>query len=164
MQLAMAAAAKKERSWSEDFRNRIVEEFLFDDDDGDEPLDDEEPLNGKNEPNIESTIDSLLNDLQHEVSVFSNNDSSDVPFGMPGSPVYSKDDIFLGGGNDGVFWNYAAGNAPRAPYQGKLGLRMVDAVTEKAKQRQPRVIASGDVIAAAIVFAIVAAVGVAAVA
>ena len=145
MQLAMAAAAKKERSWSEDFRNRIVEEFLFDDDDGDEPLEDEDSLNAKNEPNIESTIDSLLNDLQYEVGGFSKKESSDVPFGMPGSPVYSKDDIFLGGGNDGVFWNYAAGNAAQAPYQGNLGLRMVDAVTEKAKQRQPRVIAIGDV-------------------
>jgi len=141
MQLAMAAAAKKERSWSEEFRNRIVEEFLFDDDDGDEPLDDE--ISRKPEPNIESTIDSLLNDLKEGIK--KEGFTKDVPFGMPGSPVYAKDDIFLGGGNDGVFWNYAAGNAPRAPYQGKLGLRMVDAVTEKAKQRQPRVIAIGDV-------------------
>ena len=145
MQLAMAAAAKKERSWSEEFRNRIVEEFLFDDDDDDGPLDDDESLSRKNEPNLESTIDSLLNDLQYEVKEFKKGSSSDVPFGMPGSPVYSKDDIFLGGGNDGVFWNYAAGNALQSPYQGKLGLRMVDAVTEKAKQRHPRVIAIGDV-------------------
>ena len=146
LQLAMAAAAKKERSWSEDFRNRIVEEFLFDDDDGDGPLDedDESPIR-KNEPNLESTIDSLLSGLQYEVQQGFSKKDPDVPFGMPGSPVYSKDDIFLGGGNDGVFWNYASGNAPQAPYQGRLGLRMVDAVTEKAKQRQPRVIAIGDV-------------------
>ncbi len=143
MQLAMAAAAKKERSWSEDFRNRIVEEFLFDDDDGDEPLDDVESPSRENEPNIESTIDSLLNDLQ--VGIKKEGFAQDVPFGMPGSPVYAKDDLFLGDGNDGVFWNYAAGNAPKAPYQGRLGLRMVDAVTEKAKQRHPRVIAIGDV-------------------
>ena len=151
MQLAMAAAAKKERAWSEDFRNRIVEEFLFDDDDSDEPLDDEDnevddddSSNAKSEPNIESTIDYLLNDLNYEVQGFKK-DRVDVPFGMPGSPVYSKDDIFLGGGNDGVFWNYAEENAARAPYQGSLGLRMVDAVTEKAKARHPRVIAIGDV-------------------
>jgi hypothetical protein len=149
MQLAMAAAAKKEKAWSKGFRNRIVEEFLFDDDDGDEPLDDDDDddddsSSQKNEPNIESTIDYLLNDLNYEVQGFKK-DRVDVPFGMPGSPVYSKDDIFLGGGNDGVFWNYAAENAARAPYQGKLGLRMVDAVTEKAKARHPRVIAIGDV-------------------
>jgi len=144
MQLAMAAAAKKEKAWSKDFRNRIVEEFLFDDDDGDEPLEDDNSLGRKNEPKLESTIDTLLDDLNYEVQGFKK-DRADVPFGMPGSPVYSKDDLFLGGGNDGVFWNYAAENAEQAPYQGKLGLRMVDAVTEKAKQRHPRVIAIGDV-------------------
>jgi len=162
MQLAMAAAAKKEMAWSEEFRNRIVEEFLFDDDDGDGPLDGNsavgESLASKSatsngnlqqqqveaKPNLESTIDSLLNDLNYEVQGFKNDDK-DVPFGMPGSPVYSNDDIFLGEGNDGVFWNYASENAARAPYQGRLGLRMVDAVTEKAKQRHPRVIAIGDV-------------------
>mmetsp|Transcript_26583 Transcript_26583/g.62451 ORF Transcript_26583/g.62451 Transcript_26583/m.62451 type:complete len:1018 (-) Transcript_26583:109-3162(-) len=141
MQLAMAAAAKREKAWSNDFRNRIVEEFLFDNDDGDEPLDDENP---KKEPDLESTIDSLLKDLNYEVQGFKK-DRADVPFGMPGSPVYSKDDLFLGGGNDGVFWNYAAENAMGAPYEGKLGLRMVDAVTERAKHRHPRVIAIGDV-------------------
>ena len=163
MQLAMAAAAKKEKAWSKEFRNRVVEEFLFDDDDGDGPLDGEddnavsEALAAKStsspskklertetQPDLESTIDSLLNDLNYEVQGFKN-DQVDVPFGMPGSPVYSKDDIFLGGGNDGVFWNYSADNAARAPYQGKLGLRIVDAVTERAKQRHPRVIAIGDV-------------------
>jgi len=144
MQLAMAAAAENETAWSEDFRSRIVEEFLFDDDDYDEPLDDNGSVNGKNEPNLESTIDSLLSDLNYEVRGFKE-DQPEVPFGMPGSPVYSKDDIFLGGGNDGVFWNYAADNASQAPYQGKLGLRLVDAVVEKAKQRHPRVIAIGDV-------------------
>lgn len=144
MQLAMAAAAKNEKAWSKDFRNRIVEEFLFDNDDDDEPLDDDNSLNRKKEPNLESTIDSLLDELNYEVQGFKK-ERTDVPFGMPGSPVYSKDDIFLGGGNDGVFWNYAAENAAQAPYQGKLGLRLVDAVTEKAKQRHPRVIAIGDV-------------------
>jgi len=160
MQLAMAAAAKEEKTWSEEFRNRIVEEFLFDDDDGDGPLDDDSVVgkssttksansNGSSQqaeakPNLESTIDSLLNDLNFEVQGFQN-DQKDVPFGMPGSPVYSNDDIFLGGGNDGVFWNYASGNVLQSPYQGKLGLRMVEAVTEKAKQRHPRVIAIGDV-------------------
>ena len=154
MQLAMAAAAKKELEWPEELRNRIVEEFLFDDDDGDGPLEEgntagEDLVIAVSETNQELTIDSLtidslLNDLNYEVQGFKR-DQSDIPFGMPGSPVYAKDDIFLGGGNDGVFWNYAADNAANAPYQGKLGLRLVDAVEEKAKQRHPRVIAIGDV-------------------
>jgi hypothetical protein len=154
MQLAMAAAAKKELAWPEELRNRIVEEFLFDDDDGDGPLEEgntagEDLVIAVSETNQELTIDSLtidslLNDLNYEVQGFKR-DQSDIPFGMPGSPVYAKDDIFLGGGNDGVFWNYAADNAASAPYQGKLGIRLVDAVEEKAKQRHPRVIAIGDV-------------------
>jgi hypothetical protein len=73
------------------------------------------------------------------------NEHYDGPFGMPGSAVYPKDDVFLGGGNDGVFWNYSEENAANAPYGGSLGLRLVDAVVERAKERHPRVIAIGDV-------------------
>ena len=69
----------------------------------------------------------------------------DGPFGMPDSNKYHKDDIFLGGGNDGVFWDYSEANAANAPYKGELGLRLVDAVVERAKARHPRVIAIGDV-------------------
>ena len=151
MQLAMAAAAKKEQTWSEELRNRIMEEFLFDDDDGDSPLDEEsdvtdERFASKSPTSQESTIDSLLSDLNYEVKGFNfDKEHPDVPFGMPGSPIYHKNDIFLGGGNDGVFWNYAADNAMNAPYKGKIGLRLVDAVEERAKQRHPRVIAIGDV-------------------
>jgi len=162
MQRAMAAAAKKEKAWSEELRNRIIEEFLYDDDDGDVHLeesnttDEDFDVNTSTTPNkiseakpeidLELTIDSLLNDLNYEVQGFRKDPvPADVPFGMPGNSVYHKEDIFLGGGNDGVFWNYAADNAASAPYQGKLGLRLVDAVEEKAKQRHPRVIAIGDV-------------------
>jgi hypothetical protein len=72
-------------------------------------------------------------------------DEYDGPFGMPGSKMYPRDDLFLGGGNDGVFWDYSEQNLEGAPYKGKLGLRLVDATIQRAKERHPRVIAIGDV-------------------
>ncbi|KAL3941963.1 MAG: hypothetical protein SGBAC_003765 [Bacillariaceae sp.] len=150
VQLAMAAVAKTELGWCEDIRNRVVEEFLFDEDDGDGPLYDFEPANDdvdatkadlssqavvENEPIASKSLD-VTNDIR---------DAYDGPFGMPGSKTYNTDDLFLGGGNDGVFWNYAEESAAAAPYGGQLGLRLVDAVTQRAKERQPRVIAIGDV-------------------
>jgi hypothetical protein len=146
MQLAMAAAARAETSWPEEVRDRVVEEFLFEDDDGDGPLydtEEDEPegaANGMAEKNRspEDTLSSLkdMDDDDYDY---------DGPFGMPDSNNYHKDDIFLGGGNDGVFWDYSEANAANAPYKGELGLRLVDAVVERAKARHPRVIAIGDV-------------------
>jgi hypothetical protein len=160
MQLAMAAAAKEETGWPESVRDRVVEEFLFDDDDGDGPLydveDDEQdaedlednsnsdgPTGGKAMADAEKADDRMAANSWSELNV--DNEHYDGPFGMPGSAVYPKDDVFLGGGNDGVFWNYSEENAANAPYGGSLGLRLVDAVVERAKERHPRVIAIGDV-------------------
>lgn len=142
LQLAMAAAAKEETGWPDNVRDRVVEEFLFDDDDGDGPLDEEEEASddklGYSRGDQEQTVNSLdiLNDLKDEY---------DGPFGMPGSQTYHKDDLFLGGGNDGVFWDYSKKNSLQSPYQGNLGLRLVDAAVQRAKERYPRVIAIGDV-------------------
>ena len=157
MQLALAAAAREETGWPQAVRDRVVEEFLFEDDDGDGPL--YEGENEVGEPSLVDTIDTsakskLLQSHDEEATVDSLNeikndaddhDDYDGPFGMPGSVVYHKDDIFLGGGNDGVFWNYAEENASNAPYRGGLGLRLVDAAVERMKERHPRVIAIGDV-------------------
>lgn len=138
VQVAMAAAAQEETAWPQAVRDRIVEEFLFEDD-GDElwgGLDDSD-----------ASIDTNAN-MEEEVLWLpreSKKDGYDGPFGMPGSVEYHKDDIFLGGGNDGVFWNYAGDSSSESPYGGKLGLRLVDAVVARAKERQPRVIAIGDV-------------------
>jgi hypothetical protein len=147
LQLAMASAAREETSWPEDVRDRVVEEFLFEDDDGDGPLydtEEDEPegaTNGMADKHRapEDTLSSLK-DMEDD-----DNYDYDGPFGMPGSNRYPKDDIFLGGGNDGVFWDYSEANAANSPYKGELGPRLVDAVVEKAKTRQPRVIAIGDV-------------------
>jgi hypothetical protein len=147
IQLAMAAAAREETSWPEDVRDRVVEEFLFEDDDDDGPLYDTEEdelegaANGMADKNRASE-DALssLKDMDDDEDY-----GYDGPFGMPDSNKYHKDDIFLGGGNDGVFWDYSEANAANAPYKGELGLRLVDAVVERAKARHPRVIAIGDV-------------------
>ncbi len=154
MQLAMAAAAREETAWSEALRNRVVEEFLFDDDDGDGPWENKDDQDQKillNEDEFEvgdkdgSYVAESLSYLEDTQTRSEIDEEFKDLFGTPGSVEYHKDDIFLGGGNDGVFWNYAEQSAEKSPYGGSLGLRLVDAVAERAKQRQPRVIAIGDV-------------------
>jgi hypothetical protein len=151
MQLAMAAAAREETGWPEAVRDRVVEEFLFEEDDGDGPLDDDGVDQDTYEENSTDSNEDEADTEDELVSVNSldeiagTQDDYDGPFGMPGSVEYHKDDIFLGGGNDGVFWNYAEESAARSPYGGTLGLRLVDAVVERAKEKHPRVIAIGDV-------------------
>jgi Calcineurin-like phosphoesterase len=148
MQLAMAAAAREELAWPEALRNRIVEEFLFDDDEEDLTWENKkmESENASEYDQDEAEdIDKSLEYLKSDRGSQVIEDSGDGPFGMPGSVEYHKDDIFLGNGNDGVFWNYAEGSAEKSPFGGALGLRLVDSVIERAKQRQPRVIAIGDV-------------------
>lgn len=154
MQLAMAAAAREERAWPEALRNRVVEEFLFDDDvdvgDGSWESEDVQDQNeDSTEEYTEADDDEIPFDVEHSLQSLEENESKsddvDGPFGLPGSVEHNKDDLFLGGGNDGLFWNYSEENAENSPYSGALGLRLVDAVMERAKERQPRVIAIGDV-------------------
>jgi hypothetical protein len=147
MQLALAAAAREEMAWPEALRNRIVEEFLFDDDEDLTWEDRKTESADVSEDDQDEVLDEnmQLDYLNSERGSQLSGDISDGPFGMPGSVEYHDDDIFLGNGNDGVFWNYAEHNAEKSPYGGALGLRLVDAVVERAKQRQPRVVAIGDV-------------------
>jgi len=64
----------------------------------------------------------------------------------PSKPVaMGNDDIFLDGGNGGVFCDYSEQNSRNAPYRGEIGLRLVDAALERAKQNHARVIVIGDV-------------------
>eukprot|EP00546_Thalassionema_frauenfeldii_P022153 CAMPEP_0178906544 /NCGR_PEP_ID=MMETSP0786-20121207/6886_1 /TAXON_ID=186022 /ORGANISM="Thalassionema frauenfeldii, Strain CCMP 1798" /LENGTH=729 /DNA_ID=CAMNT_0020578267 /DNA_START=927 /DNA_END=3112 /DNA_ORIENTATION=+ len=148
MQLAMAAAAKEETAWPEGIRDRVVEEFLFDDDDGDGPLEEDEKdisqviceaetdLSEKKEREKQNYVDS-----EDEKS---NKNEYDIGSEALGGKTTNKDDIFLGGGT-GVFWNYSEQSIADSPYHGKLGLRLVDETIQRAKQRYPRVIAIGDV-------------------
>lgn len=123
--VAMAAATKEDTSWPEEVRARVMEELLFGDDEDD----------GATGP----TVDMVPSDYNAQ-------DSCDVDLsGSSASPLHMRDDIFLGGGLDGVFYDYSESNALNSPYGGEIGLRLVDAVTERAKQRSRRVIAIGDV-------------------
>lgn len=120
LQVAMAAAAKEDTQWPEEVRARVVEELLF----GEDEEDDSGPA-----------IETARSAYQ---------DSCEVALNGAG-PLHLRDDIFHGGGRDGVFYDYSENNALGSPYKGEIGLRLVDAVTERAKQRSPRVIAIGDV-------------------
>jgi len=155
MALAMGAAAKAETSWSAKVRARVVEEFLFDvedelsdeddtsiDDDGspggdgDCVLDDEDDFEAQREDEDIPLSNAKKQQIEEEF---------DGPFGMPGDPIYAKDDIYLGGGNGGVFPDYSENSKSSAPFSGDLGPLLLDAVTQRAIERQPRVIAIGDV-------------------
>lgn len=126
MQLALAAAAKMELRWPDEVRERVVEECLFDDDDIDESAEDYvNPLGG------EETLPMSAGECAASVA----------------SPSLLRPgrDLFVGGGTDGVFVDYSESNLLNLPYQGKLGLRLVEAVVQRAKERSPRAIAIGDV-------------------
>ena len=171
MALAMGAAAKAETSWPAKVRNRVVEEFLFDAEDADddplngddeeedssdeEAIDDEDdfealredediPLSNsqkqQNEEEFEDEDLPLSNSKKQQ-----NKEEFDGPFGMPGDTIYAKDDIYLGGGNGGVFPDYSENSKWKAPFSGELGPLLLDAVTKRALEKQPRVIAIGDV-------------------
>jgi hypothetical protein len=90
-----------------------------------------------------STVDSLLADAPYKILGFGDDIENELLTPKRQLSLPSKNDLFFGGENDGVFWNYAESNALKAPYQGRLGLRLVEAVVEKAKHRHPRVIAIG---------------------
>jgi hypothetical protein len=131
--LAIAAAAKEESRWPEAVRERVVEECLWQDDDGDEPSPDfilEKDFDGP------KTV--------HDDAVHPGAEENGANL-VEAREVKSHPDLYLGGGIEGAFFDYSAANYKNAPYEGEIGLRLVNAVTERAKQRQPRVIAIGDV-------------------
>jgi hypothetical protein len=61
------------------------------------------------------------------------------------SNLQPREELYIGGGVGGVFPDYSEKNILNAPYRGAIGLRLVEAVTQRAKERMPRVIAIGDV-------------------
>ncbi len=138
--MALACAAREVKGWSTKARKRIVEEFLLEseDDYDHEKRGDKELIDYVKNPD-----DDEINDPELDSLVF--DDRYDGPFGMEDSVLYAKDDIWLGGGNDGVFFDYSESNRVNSPYKGQLGPYLVDAVVERARQNQPRVIAIGDV-------------------
>jgi len=130
MAMMLARAAREEKGWPVNIRDRIVEEFLFEIEDEDE------------EKQYVDDADAEVDDLKLDELNF---EEYDRPFGMDGEVLHEKDDIWLGGGNGGVFFDYSEMNFSNSPYKGKLGPYLVDAAIERARQNQPRVIAIGDV-------------------
>jgi len=152
MASSIGLAAKYETAWDDILRDRIVEEFFFEaditDDVGeqeeatisitDDTLDDEDDFESQRESKKEDLPKSRKRSLQI-------GEEFNGPFGMPGDTIHAKDDIFLGGGNSGVFPDYSEGGIHSAPFGGYLGPILLDAAQQRAIQRQPRVIAIGDV-------------------
>lgn len=137
MAMALAQMASEEQGWSAKVRNRVVEEFLFETEDDEEDKEFEADDDEAEEFGPDSTSEDESNDSQDALY--------DGPFGMAGDPTYEKDDLWLGGGNGGVFFDYSESNAMNSPYQGTLGPYLIDAAAQRARQNQPRVIAIGDV-------------------
>ncbi len=158
MALSMGAAAKAETSWPDRIRDRVVEEFLFDGEEEDEESEEGDTNENDTLQRVSNDSGTLDDDDDFEalrenedipISRNSNAEATekefDGPFGMPGDTIYAKDDIYLGGGNGGVFPDYSENGKFTAPFKGELGPLLVDAVTQRAIERQPRVIAIGDV-------------------
>lgn len=129
MAMALAHVAREEKGWPAKTRERIVEEFLFETEDDDE----------------DKEFDAAGEDVEEDEPDNEDDEEYDGPFGMAGDPTYEKDDLWLGGGNGGVFFDYSESNYMNSPYKGALGPHLVDAAAQRAKQNQPRVIAIGDV-------------------
>ena len=152
--MALASATRDEKGWSIEIRNRIVEEFLLEieankdaelsrNDNIDEDVGDGDEDQATIIDYVKNPDDDEINDPELDSLIF--DDRYDGPFGMEDSVLYAKDDMWLGGGNGGVFFDYSESNYMNSPYKGKLGPYLVDAVVERARQNQPRVIAIGDV-------------------
>jgi hypothetical protein len=131
MAMMLARAAREEKGWPDSIRDRIVEEFLFEIEDEDN--DEKEYVDDLDDEGDDPDWDDL------------NSDEKDRPFGMDGELLIAKDDMWLGGGNGGVFFDYSESNLSNAPYKGKLGPYLLDAAIERARHNQPKVIAIGDV-------------------
>ena len=136
--LAMAAAAREETNWPDEIRDRIVEEILFEDDEAEATWEESgtEDVNGAEATKQASGSSESMNDSLED---------AEQPFGTTDTLVYAEDDMFLGGGNGGVFYDYSESNIANSPFKGELGPALVDAVTARARERPPRVIAIGDV-------------------
>jgi hypothetical protein len=140
--LFLAAAAREETRWSDELRDRVVEECLFEDDEEDLITNEDEDTSVNEDERDEKTdirgfkIDDLADIESEETNEWPN-------FWNLEDLEQARSTLNLGG-NGGVHFDYSAKNAHKAPFQGQLGLRLIDAVIERAKQQQPRVIAIGD--------------------
>lgn len=129
--LALAAAARDEKRWPAYVRQRFIEECLYQNNDVDEPVD----LSSSSDDEEFGPSDDS-NDDEYEIEADEEDHSDDI--------LYPSNELYIGG-SSGIYFDYSLDNSNNSPYGGRIGLRLVDAVIERAKQRQPRVIAIGDV-------------------
>ena len=121
LHIALAAAAKEEERWSPELRERIYEEFLFEEDEEDNVVWDKDQQS------------------PHPTQIGGRPSTS----GDGGVP--ERDDQLMFGSSSGVTWDYSHGNAENAPFKGKLGPRLVETMEKRAKEHPPKVITVGDV-------------------
>jgi len=129
--IAAANAARQEMRWSDEVRGRVIDEFLDDDEDEEEESAEElsTPENSQSERMATDSGESQL--------ILPNKEDK---------LIIPENTLDLGDGSEiGMYYNYSSSNGPFAPYGGDIGLRLLEAATERAKQRQPKVIAIGDV-------------------
>ncbi len=151
--MSLASVVRREKAWPSKLRDLIVEELLFDnmeEEDNDIiELEEDDPINADDRMEKE-----VLDAIQRQKDSPPNNNKNseeeegeeyDGPFGTPEDTMYAPDDLFLGGGNSGVFFDYSPESGESSPFGGALGPILVEDVVQRAIQRQPRVIAVGDV-------------------
>lgn len=162
MAMALANSVKREQRWPDELKDQVIEELMFDsDEDEEEPIlrledeDESEEDEYDDENEEQGDTASLYTSLTGYTSTTEQpswyddldlNNNGNGPFGSQ-NYGYKQGDIFLGGGNGGVFHNYSSENEEKAPYRGILGPLLVDGVAKKAVEsgRVPRIIAIGDV-------------------
>jgi hypothetical protein len=83
-------------------------------------------------------------DLQSLEDFTDDGKKQESPLILPDTDVVLTNEGFLGSGNDGVVSDYSEKNAKHSPYDGALGLQLVDTAVQRAKERSRRVIAIGD--------------------
>ena len=134
--VSIAEAARNETRWPEQLRHRLAEDCLFGDVEDREDTEDEDVL-------LIPEPQSLITNINAPASSLFEEQQQQQTIGK--ADLRRQRELFRGSGKDGAYPDYSAPNTMNAPYQGQIGLRLVDAVIERAKMRQPRVIAVGDV-------------------
>ena len=137
--LAMAEVAKREMRWSKEVRDLVVDVWQLEDSDDDD--DDEEE---EEEEETENEVDSSLSDepVHDDKHSFFDSDSVDDP--NVHSETLSDGTALPSPSRNGLYRD-ALFDPSNSPFHGEIGVRLVDAVTQRAKERHPRVIAIGDV-------------------
>lgn len=136
--VAWAAAIKKETRWSKQFRERIYEEFLFQEDDEDRGV------WGKEEDmdEIGTTAETHTETSEQVSDEAADGSDEEVADGEKTEPGAQRNNQFSPGLPN---WDYSEKNARHAPYGGNIGSRLLEVVEARTKETPPKLIVVGDV-------------------